>query len=129
MEDESEVIVFISIKLYSFVKIRVFCTLLSSCKSPEITEAFLKCINKTKHKVLSIEHSKKMLTSCRFLTGNPCTDYEGYREYVIATLPGLKVKCCNFIKKCLCLDFIKPIYYFFIIVNKLLVFNNSNCNN
>ncbi|XP_048506341.1 protein tilB [Athalia rosae] len=24
------------------------------------------------------------------LTGNPCTDYEGYREYVIATLPQLK---------------------------------------
>lgn len=25
-----------------------------------------------------------------YLTGNPCTDYEGYREYVIATLPQLK---------------------------------------
>ncbi|KAL8615112.1 hypothetical protein ACOMHN_009188 [Nucella lapillus] len=25
-----------------------------------------------------------------FLTGNPCTEYEGYREYVIATLPQLK---------------------------------------
>ncbi|XP_014670407.1 PREDICTED: protein tilB homolog [Priapulus caudatus] len=25
-----------------------------------------------------------------FLTGNPCTDYEGYREYVVATLPCLK---------------------------------------
>ncbi|KAI4504234.1 hypothetical protein M0802_000705 [Mischocyttarus mexicanus] len=24
------------------------------------------------------------------LTGNPCTDYEGYREYVISTLPQLK---------------------------------------
>ena len=28
---------------------------------------------------------------CRFLTGNPCTDYEGYKEYVIATLPQLMV--------------------------------------
>ena len=27
----------------------------------------------------------------RFLTGNPCTQYEEYREYVIATLPQLKV--------------------------------------
>lgn len=25
------------------------------------------------------------------LTGNPCTDYTGYREFVIATLPQLKV--------------------------------------
>ncbi|XP_071836051.1 dynein axonemal assembly factor 11-like [Apostichopus japonicus] len=25
-----------------------------------------------------------------FLTGNPCTEYEGFRKYVIATLPGLK---------------------------------------
>ncbi|KAG8243680.1 Protein tilB [Homalodisca vitripennis] len=25
-----------------------------------------------------------------YLSGNPCTDYEGYREYVIATLPQLK---------------------------------------
>jgi len=24
-----------------------------------------------------------------YLTGNPCTDYEGYREYVVATLPQL----------------------------------------
>ena len=27
---------------------------------------------------------------CRFLTGNPCTEYEGYREYVVGTLPQLK---------------------------------------
>ena len=25
-----------------------------------------------------------------FLTGNPCTDYEGYRDYVIATLEQLQ---------------------------------------
>ncbi|XP_071481052.1 dynein axonemal assembly factor 11-like [Diadema antillarum] len=25
-----------------------------------------------------------------FLTGNPCTEYEGYRQYVIATLPQLE---------------------------------------
>ena len=27
---------------------------------------------------------------CRFLTGNPCTEYEGYREYVVGTLLQLK---------------------------------------
>jgi protein TilB len=26
----------------------------------------------------------------RYLTGNPCTDFEGYRKYVIVTLPQLK---------------------------------------
>ena len=26
----------------------------------------------------------------RYLTGNPCTEYEGYREYVIATLDHLQ---------------------------------------
>lgn len=26
----------------------------------------------------------------RYLTGNPCTDYKGYREYVITVLPQLK---------------------------------------
>ncbi|CAH8625053.1 unnamed protein product [Heterobilharzia americana] len=25
-----------------------------------------------------------------YLTGNPCTEYPGYREFVIATLPQLK---------------------------------------
>ncbi len=25
-----------------------------------------------------------------YLTGNPCSDYEGYRDYVISTLPQLK---------------------------------------
>lgn len=29
---------------------------------------------------------------CSYLTGNPCTEYPGYREFVIATLPQLKVK-------------------------------------
>jgi protein TilB len=27
----------------------------------------------------------------RYLTGNPCADHEGYRDYVIATLPQLQV--------------------------------------
>ena len=26
----------------------------------------------------------------RYLTGNPCTDYEGYREFVVASLPRLE---------------------------------------
>lgn len=25
----------------------------------------------------------------RYLTGNPCTDYDGYREFVIGTLPQI----------------------------------------
>lgn len=25
-----------------------------------------------------------------YLTGNPCTDFEGYRDFVVATLPQLK---------------------------------------
>lgn len=25
----------------------------------------------------------------RYLTGNPCTDYKGYREFVIGTLPQI----------------------------------------
>lgn len=25
-----------------------------------------------------------------YLTGNPCVDYDGYRDYVIATLPQLQ---------------------------------------
>ena len=29
-------------------------------------------------------------TLCRFLTGNPCTEYEGYREFVVAILPQLR---------------------------------------
>lgn len=33
----------------------------------------------------------------RYLTGNPCTEYEGYKEFVIAALPQLKVNYyrCN----------------------------------
>lgn len=27
----------------------------------------------------------------RYLTGNPCTDYDGYREYVIGILPQIDV--------------------------------------
>ena len=27
---------------------------------------------------------------CRFLTGNPCTKYEGYREYVVVAVPQLR---------------------------------------
>lgn len=27
----------------------------------------------------------------RYLTGNPCTKFEGYRDYVLATIPTLKM--------------------------------------
>lgn len=33
------------------------------------------------------------------LTGNPCTDFEGYREYVITVLPQLKQLDCDDIKR------------------------------
>jgi len=33
----------------------------------------------------------RLVCVCRYLTGNPCTEYEGYWEYVIATLPRLQV--------------------------------------
>ena len=31
----------------------------------------------------------------RYLTGNPCADFEGYKQYVIANLPQIKVSCWN----------------------------------
>lgn len=39
---------------------------------------------------------KKILNiTLRYLTGNPCTEFEGYRDYVISTLPQLKVNFSN----------------------------------
>ncbi|KAK4475972.1 hypothetical protein MN116_001209, partial [Schistosoma mekongi] len=32
-----------------------------------------------------------------YLTGNPCTEYPGYREFVVATLPQLKVMLCSIV--------------------------------
>lgn len=32
-----------------------------------------------------------MMMMHRYLTGNPGSDHEGYRDYVIATLPQLQV--------------------------------------
>lgn len=40
--------------------------------------------------VLLIMYIKTSYCLSRYLTGNPCTDYEGYREYVIATLTQLR---------------------------------------
>ena len=48
----------------------------------------------TRHHVselTSVEHLKDLVHFRElYLTGNPCTEYEGYREYVIVTLPQLK---------------------------------------
>ncbi|XP_029109289.1 dynein axonemal assembly factor 11 [Scleropages formosus] len=41
----------------------------------------LSCVESLKHNI----HLKEL-----FLVGNPCTDFEGYREYVITSLPQLK---------------------------------------
>ena len=34
--------------------------------------------------------SLRLHLSLSYLTGNPCTDYEGYREFVVASLPHLR---------------------------------------
>lgn len=52
---------------------------------------------------LSIPLDKCLELLCfRYLTGNPCTEYEGYREYVVAILPQLEVQkenCENIVKQ------------------------------
>ena len=35
-------------------------------------------------------HTLTYMCSHSYLTGNPCTDYEGYREFVVATLSRLQ---------------------------------------
>ncbi|MEQ2179742.1 Protein tilB [Goodea atripinnis] len=43
-----------------------------------------------------------------FLVGNPCTEFQGYRQYVVAALPQLKVTSPsfpNFISKMVCYGF------------------------
>ncbi len=44
------------------------------------------------------------------MTGNPCTDYENYRDFVIATLPQLKVRIQN--KNLNFLYFLNPSFNF-----------------
>lgn len=40
----------------------------------------------------SVQHLKSNLHLTElFLVGNPCTQFQGYREYVVATLPQLMV--------------------------------------
>lgn len=36
------------------------------------------------------QHVSLIIVVCSFLTGNPCTDYDGYRDFVVATLPQLR---------------------------------------
>lgn len=46
-------------------------------------------------KIGEVGHSKielnGIILKCRYLVGNPCTEFIGYRDYVIATLPQLQV--------------------------------------
>ncbi|KAK2576916.1 hypothetical protein KPH14_005537 [Odynerus spinipes] len=57
---------------------------LESLKKLDLTVNFIGDLRSVKS--LRYNENLELLT----LTGNPCTDYEGYREYVISTLPQLK---------------------------------------
>uniref|UniRef100_A0A023F2L4 Protein phosphatase 1 regulatory subunit n=1 Tax=Triatoma infestans TaxID=30076 RepID=A0A023F2L4_TRIIF len=60
---------------------------LEGCESLEKLDFTLNFIGD----LLSIEKLKSNIhLHTLYLNGNPCTDYEGYRDYVIATLPNLK---------------------------------------
>ncbi len=60
---------------------------LSKCES-------LKKLDLTVNFIAELTSVESLRSNCFFselyLTGNPCTQYDGYREYVIATLPQLK---------------------------------------
>ena len=47
---------------------------------------------------ICIEFSQFLYGGCdgSFLTGNPCSDWDGYRSFIIAKLPHLKV--CSLLK-------------------------------
>jgi len=53
---------------------------------------------------------------CRYLTGNPCTEYEGYQQYVIATL--LRLQVCS-------------VVIYLLVIATVLLYSRShgNCNN
>eukprot|EP00002_Diphylleia_rotans_P023053 TRINITY_DN4530_c0_g1_i1.p1 TRINITY_DN4530_c0_g1~~TRINITY_DN4530_c0_g1_i1.p1 ORF type:complete len:383 (+),score=93.72 TRINITY_DN4530_c0_g1_i1:43-1191(+) len=56
-----------------------------SLKKLDLTANFvhdLRCISRLSENI----HLREL-----YLTGNPCTKFEGYRDYVIATLPNLKI--------------------------------------
>lgn len=62
--------------------------LLSGCESLQkldLTVNFVGCLSS----VASLKHNIHLREL--FLVGNPCTEFEGYRQYVVASLPQLKV--------------------------------------
>ena len=97
---------------------------------PDFGLGFISCMYPCGHNGSSKIHTQKCYTQNemkrssvfpggRFLTGNPCTQYEEYREYVIATLPQLKVRstvsplpppplavCLTLVKICFDFEFI-----------------------
>lgn len=61
---------------------------LSGCESLQKLDLTVNFIGE----LTSVEHLKDLVHFRElYLTGNPCTEYEGYREYVIVTLPQLKM--------------------------------------
>lgn len=51
----------------------------------DLTVNFVGCLSS----VESLKHNLHLREL--FLVGNPCTAFQGYREYVVVTLPQLKV--------------------------------------
>lgn len=62
--------------------------LLSGCESLQKLDltvnfvGYLSSVDSLKHNI----HLREL-----FLVGNPCTEFDGYRQYVVASLPQLKV--------------------------------------
>uniref|UniRef100_A0A5K3FML2 LRRcap domain-containing protein n=1 Tax=Mesocestoides corti TaxID=53468 RepID=A0A5K3FML2_MESCO len=56
-----------------------------SLKKLELTVNFIGDLTSVEN-LINLENLEEL-----YLVGNPCTEYAGYREYVIATLPQLKV--------------------------------------
>ncbi|VDN98144.1 unnamed protein product [Rodentolepis nana] len=56
-----------------------------SLKKLELTANFIGDLISVEN-LINLEHLEEL-----YLIGNPCTEYEGYREFVIATLPQLKL--------------------------------------
>lgn len=56
-----------------------------SLQKLDLTVNFVGCLSS----VESLKHNLHLKEL--FLVGNPCTAFQGYREYVVVTLPQLKV--------------------------------------
>lgn len=67
----------------------IVCLLLSSgCESLQKLDLTVNFVGRVSS-VESLKHNVHLTEL--FLVGNPCTEFEGYRQYVVASLPQLKV--------------------------------------